>query len=104
MGGQNRHEALLTPGLKTENRRRAFIQPPTVVMFPHARGPLEAPLDDCAVVYAKLQVLSFSMKECICLPLEVWQESWPNFKGITKGKWSHHQSLGFSNVWLVTCF
>ena len=24
--------------------------------------------------------LSLSMEEGICLPLEVWQESWPNFR------------------------
>ena len=27
---------------------------------------------------------------------------WADFKEITKGKWSRHQSLGFSKVWLVT--
>ena len=27
---------------------------------------------------------------------------WVDFKEITKGKWIHHQSLGFSKVWLVT--
>ena len=27
---------------------------------------------------------------------------WVNFKEITKGKWSRHQSLGFYKVWLVT--
>ena len=29
---------------------------------------------------------------------------WAKFQGITKGKWSRHQSLGFLKVWLVTCF
>ena len=33
-----------------------------------------------------LGALSLSVEECICLSLEVWQESWPNCKGITKGK------------------
>jgi len=27
---------------------------------------------------------------------------WVDFKEITKGKWSRHQSLSFSKVWLVT--
>ena len=81
MGGQNRREALLTPGLKTKNHRRAFIQPPTVVMFPHARGPLEAPLDDCAVVYAKLRVLSLSLFLSLSLPLSV-KEGWSTFGGM----------------------
>ena len=27
---------------------------------------------------------------------------WVDFKEITMGKWSCHQSLGFSKVWLVT--
>ena len=31
-------------------------------------------------------MLSLSMDEGICLPLAVRQESWPIFKGITKGK------------------
>ena len=29
-------------------------------------------------------MLSFSMEKGIYLPLEVWQESWPNFKGLLK--------------------
>ena len=63
--------------------------PPTMAMLPaHARGLLEAPLDDCVrvvvcVVHAGLRVLSLLVKG-ICLPLEVWQESWPNFKGLPK--------------------
>ena len=28
--------------------------------------------------------LSLSVERGICLPLEVWQESWPNFKGLPK--------------------
>ena len=43
-------------------------------------------------------MLSLSKEKGICLPLEVWQESWPNFKGITKGKGSCHKLLGFSKV------
>ena len=27
---------------------------------------------------------------------------WVDFMDITKGKWSRHQSLGFSKLWLVT--
>ena len=56
---------------------------------PRARaGPLKAPLDDCVgivvcVVRTELRVLSLSV-EGICLPLEVWQESWPNFKRLPK--------------------
>ena len=30
--------------------------------------------------------LSLLVEEDICLLLEVWQESWPNYKRITKGK------------------
>ena len=36
------------------------------------------------VIRAELWVLSLSMEEGICLPLAVWQESWPNFKGLPK--------------------
>ena len=54
------------------------------------------------VIRTELQVLSLSLSlsqwRKIGLPLEVLQESWPNFKGITKGKRSCHQSLGFSKV------
>ena len=32
-----------------------------MVTLPRARGPLEAPLDDCAVVHTELQVLSLSL-------------------------------------------
>ena len=48
-------------------------------------GALEAPLDN-GVVRAVLRVLSLSLsvEEGICLPLEVWRESWPNFKGLPK--------------------
>ena len=46
----------------------------------------------CRVVHAVLQVLSLflslslslSVEEGICLPLEVWQESWSIFKGLPK--------------------
>ena len=48
-----------------------------------AQGSLEAPLDN-DVVRAVLRVLSLSLslsvEEGICLPLEVWRESWPNFR------------------------
>ena len=52
------------------------------------------PLLIIGVVRAEFWVLSLSLslslsllvEEGICLPLEVRQESWPNFKGITKGK------------------
>jgi len=27
---------------------------------------------------------------------------WVNFNWVTKGRWSHHQSLGFFKIWLVT--
>ena len=47
----------------------------------------EAPLEVVyGVVHAEPLVLSLSQWRKIGLPLEVWQESWPNFKGITKGK------------------
>ena len=29
-------------------------------------------------------MLSLLVEEAICLPLEVWQESWPIFKGLPK--------------------
>ena len=37
---------------------RAFVRPPAVATLPRMRGPLEALLDDCAVVRAELRVLS----------------------------------------------
>ena len=43
--------------------RRAFVQPPTVAMIPLRQGLLEALLDDCAMVRAKLWVLSLSVEE-----------------------------------------
>ena len=36
------------------------------------------------VVRVKLRVLTLSVEESICLPLEVWQEFWENFKGLPK--------------------
>ena len=36
------------------------------------------------VVRAELRVLSLSVEEGICLPLAIWQESWPNLKGLPK--------------------
>ena len=49
---------------RSENRRQAFIRPPIVATLSHTSGPLEAPLDGCAVVHAELRVLSLSMEEC----------------------------------------
>ena len=57
---------------------------------PSAQVLLEAPyLDDCEHVvvcgsYGALGALSLSMEDGIYLPLEVWQESGPNFKGLQK--------------------
>ena len=78
---------------RTENRQ-AFIGPFAVATLLHAWGPLEAPLDDltigcpCGVSSALSLSLSLSLSRWrkVGLPLEVWQESWPNFKGITKCK------------------
>ena len=36
------------------------------------------------VVCMELWVLSLLVEEGICLPFAVWQESWPNFKGLLK--------------------
>ena len=74
---------------------------------PALGGPLEAPISiDWCVWFTRCFECSLSLlvEEGICLPLEVWQDSWPNFKGVTKGKWSRHQSLGFSKVRLVNYF
>ena len=89
-----------------ENHRQAFVQPPTVVMLLRTQGLLEAPLNDFGMWFARSFGCSLFLSRWrkVGLPLEVWQKSWPNFKGITKGKWSRHQSLGFSKVWLVTYF
>ena len=75
---------------KMENCQ-AFIRPPAMVTLMHALGSLKALLEE-------LRVLSLSWWRKVGLPLEVWQESCPNFKGITKGKGNRHQSLGFSKV------
>ena len=73
-----------------EHRRRGFVQPPIVATLLCAQGLLKAPLDNrCGsrgVLGAFSLSLSLLVEEGICLPLEVRQESWPNFKGITKGK------------------
>ena len=37
-----------------------------------------------SVVRTELRVLSLLVEEGICLPLAMWQESWPNFKGLSK--------------------
>ena len=50
-------------------------------------GLVEGPsrlVDALGVVHVELRVLSLSVEEGICLPLTVWQESWPNFKGLPK--------------------
>ena len=62
-----------------ENRHRAFVQPLAMETLPRARGSLKAPLDD-GIVRVEFQVLPLLMEEGICLHLEVWQESWPNFR------------------------
>ena len=70
---------LLTPGLERLENHRAFIRPPTVVTLPCIQGPVEAPLDN-GVIRVELLVLSLSRERKVGLPLEVWQESWPNFR------------------------
>jgi len=50
-----------------------------------ARGPLEAPLDNaisawCSCGASGALALSLSAEEGRCLPLVVWQESWPDFR------------------------
>ena len=68
---------------RLENHCRAFVRPPVVVTLSRVRGPLEAPLND-GMVHVELRVLSYSIEEVICLPSEVWQESWPNFRWLPK--------------------
>ena len=47
-------------------------------------APLEGPSRYDGVVRTRLWVLSLSVEEGICLPLALWQESGPNFKGLPK--------------------
>ena len=77
---------LSTRGYEWLENCRGFVRPPAVVMLPRTQGLLEAPLDNY-VFCTMLRVLSLSVEEVI-----------------VKGKWSCHQSLGFSKVWLVTYF
>ena len=62
----------------------SFDHPPW--RHPYAREARWMPLSitACSVVRVKLRVLSLLVEEGICLPLEVWQESWPIFKGLPK--------------------
>ena len=70
---------MLGPQMIGKNCRRAFVRPPTMATLLHTQDPLEALLND-HVVCIELWVLSLLVEEGICLPLEVWQESWPNFR------------------------
>ena len=73
--------------------------------LPHVWGPIEGPLLNGVCCSRRVSgALSLSRWRKLGLPLALWQESGPDFKGFTKAKWSCHQSLGFSKVWLVTCF
>ena len=87
-------------GKKKYRCRRAFVRPPAVTTTPARVGPLNGVCCSRGVSGA----LSLSRWRKLGLPLALWQESGPDFKGFTKAKWSCHQSLGFSKVWLVTCF
>ena len=49
------------------------------------------------VVCAEFQVLSLSMEEGSST-FGIMAGIWAKFQRITKGKWSRHQSLGFSKV------
>ena len=49
------------------------------------------------VVCAEFQVLSLSMEEGSST-FGIMAGIWVKFQRITKGKWSRHQSLGFSKV------
>ena len=77
-------------------------------------GPLEAPFKwwcmcvrvcsgVCSVVHAGLRVLSLSQWRKVSLPLVLWQESEPNFKGLPKVSGVTINHWFFSKVWLVTC-
>ena len=41
-------------------------------------------IDSWCGLHGDPSALSLSVEEGICLPLAVWQESWPNFKGLPK--------------------
>ena len=79
-----RHLALI----RAENcHRRAFVWPPAVATLPHM-GPVGGPswlVGALGVVRAKLRVLTLSQWRKVFVYLwQVWQESWPNFKGWPK--------------------
>ena len=57
----------------------------------------------CGMVCMGFQVL-FLLVEEGSSTFGIMAGIWAKFYGITKGKWSCHQSLGFSKVWLVSCF
>ena len=57
----------------------------------HARGPVRGSFSmyGC-VVRVEFWLLSLSRWRKVGLPLALWQESGPNFKGFTNGKWIRH--------------
>ena len=64
----------------------SFDHPPWR-QLPCTRGPVKGPLlkyDVRCVLRAELRVLSLSQWRKIGLPLALWQESGPNFKGLPK--------------------
>ena len=81
-----------------DRRRRAIVRPPAMVTALECAVPHWKPLlMYMHVVHAKLRVLSLSLEEDRST-FGVMARIWAKFQGITKGKWSRHQSLGFSNV------
>ena len=64
---------------------QALVRPPVVATAPAlARPRWRALLDIYGVVRVRFWVLSLSVEEGIFLPLVLWQEFGPNFKGLTK--------------------
>ena len=87
---------LSTPYLdRTKWKKIAAIMPsfdhPLWQQLLHVRGLVGGSiLTYGCVVRVELRVLSLSRWRKVGLPLALWQESGPNFKGFTKGKWIRH--------------
>ena len=82
--------SLLMPGLDRDGVERpplllrALVRPLAVAIAPMLAGPRWGPILDMMVCFARGLRCSLSWWRQVGLPLALWQESGPNFKGLPK--------------------
>ena len=79
---------MLTPGLNQlsgkDRRLHAFVRPPVMAIAPARAGPVGGPSWCICMLFARSFRCFLSRWRKVVLPLALWQEFGPNFKGLPK--------------------